>query len=117
MADTPSAAEARYEAFVRNVAESGNLWALSNSEGWANWSDDEGSVFPVWDALEKAQACSEKTFPGYQPEQLSLDLFLDEILPMLREREIFVGVNLTAEMGGVSSSCEELERVLGAADA
>ena len=35
----------------------------------------------------------------------------------LRERKIFVGVNLTPEMTGVSFSCEELKRVLGPADA
>ena len=117
MADTPMDAEARYEAFVRNITGSKSLWALRNSEGWANWADDDGSVFPVWDAFESALECSKETFPGYQPEQLGLDSFLDDILPALRERKIFVGVNLTPEMTGVSFSCEELKRVLGPADA
>jgi uncharacterized protein DUF2750 len=102
---------------VASVANSRSLWALRNAEGWANWSDEDGSIFPVWDAMATAKACAEKTFPGYQPAEVDLESFLETILPALSEQEIFVGVNLNPDMTGVSRSCAEFEDVLGTSDA
>lgn len=113
MENTPLAAEARYETFVKNVATSGILWALRNSEGWANWSDEDGHVFPVWDQRQAAEQCAREAFPGYQPTEVPVISFIAKQLPLLCEQGFFVGINLTPEMVGLSISCDEMKRILG----
>jgi hypothetical protein len=115
--EEPAVAELRYEAFVREVTRSGKLWALQNDLGWANWSDEEGPIFPVWSSREEARCAAEATSRGYEPEELQLSEFILELLPGLRDRGFMLGINLNDNMGGIDLACDEFQRVLGKSDA
>jgi len=89
------------------------LWALSNLDGWANWSDDENeSIFPVWSEEKDAQLCAGTTFHDYRPTELSLSEFVAEFIPELAAENMFIGINLSDEMTGIDLSCDEFERVV-----
>lgn len=65
---------------------------------------------PFWSIHEGAQACAKVSFPGYRPVPLSAEEFLDDWLPDLQERGLWVGVNITDTLAGIDVTPEGLRR-------
>jgi hypothetical protein len=73
----------RVERFVKVVADTETAWGLWD-DGWALMEDDRGRrSFPLWPALEYAQACSTGQWSTYEPREIALAEMLEELLPKL----------------------------------
>jgi len=84
------------------------VWGLYD-DGWALASTDEGcEVFPVWPREEYAAMCAIQDWAGYTPKSISLDEFMDDLLPGLKEDGIVVGVFPTPNEFSVQVSVDEV---------
>ncbi len=108
-------AEARHQNFIDEVNRTSTLWALAKGDGLAIWSDEEGFILPVWsDEQEREQRYS--GFPDHEVRSYSLSGF-EEVLDQLENKDVMIGTNLDASMGGIDISCAEFQRLLCSGDA
>lgn len=104
----------RYEHFIKIVADWQELWGLYQ-DGWALAASDEGTtVFPLWPAKEYAQVCAENEWAGYGPRSISLNDFLNTLLPKLKLDGVLPGVFFTPASKGLTPSVDELKAALEA---
>ncbi|HEX7861231.1 MAG TPA: DUF2750 domain-containing protein [Verrucomicrobiae bacterium] len=109
---TALAGPKRYSHFIKVVADQALLWGLY-ADGWALAATGEGQqVFPFWPGREYAQLCATGPWTEYQPEEIDLDDFLQELLPDLKEKNIAIGVFYTPTDKGIIPAFEELENDL-----
>lgn len=98
----------RYSHFVKAVTDWEEAWGLWN-DGWALAGTQEGvQVFPLWPAKEYAERCAIKEWEGYQPEPISLEDLVSELLPKLRRDGVLPGVFFTPFSKGVTPPAEQL---------
>jgi hypothetical protein len=91
----------RYEYFVKQVAQTGEVWGLYRN-GWALATKDDGTlVFAMWPDAAFAQLCAEFEWEGYAPQAFSLRELLDELLPQLQEDGLVPGIFRTPGSKGV----------------
>lgn len=101
-------AEKRFEHFVKVVADWQEAWGLF-SDGWALAGADDGvGVFPLWPSKEYAQACAVNEWAGYQPQAISLDALLDDLLPKLKLDGLLPGIIFTPDGRGATPSVDQL---------
>ena len=107
----------RYKHFIKVIADTQEVWGLYK-DGWAlAGTEDNRKVFPVWPAKEYAELCAENEWVGYEAEPISLEDFMNELLPTLKDDEVLIGIfytplnnGLTPEIGQVLNDLElELE--------
>jgi hypothetical protein len=98
----------RYKHFVKVVADWEEVWGLYQ-DGWALASTDDGqTVFPLWPAKEYAQLCADKEWSGYEPESFSLEDFMGELLPNLKDDGVLPGIFYTPSDKGVTPTVDQL---------
>ncbi len=98
----------RYEHFVKVIADWQEVWGLYQ-DGWALAATDEGtSVFPIWPAKEYAEFCAKDEWEGYEARSFSLDDFMNELLPNLKNDGVLPGVFFTPASKGLTPSVDEL---------
>jgi hypothetical protein len=80
-------AHARYEHFVKKVADWKEIWSLWN-DGWVLMGDpDENETVPVWPHAKYAEAAAVGEWLGYEPRRIPLDDWLDKWTPgMTRDK-------------------------------
>ncbi len=92
-----------YDRFIIEALETGCVWGLENSEGWAlcpaNSSDDV-DVLPLWSQPEYAQLHVADEWKEYKVVPISLEELLDEWLPGMHEDVLLVGPNWNSDMEG-----------------
>lgn len=93
----------RYRHFIKVIADTQEVWGLYK-DGWAlAGTEDNQKVFPVWPAKKYAELCAENEWVGYEAEPFSLDDFMNELLPTLKDDEVLIGVFYTPLDNGVTS--------------
>ncbi len=98
----------RYGTFIKVVADWEEVWGLYQ-DGWALAATDDGKqVFPVWPAKEYAQLCTDKEWSGYEPQSFSLEDFMGELLPNLKNDGVLPGVFYTPSDNGVIPTVDQL---------
>jgi len=101
-------AEQRFEHFVKKFVDWQEAWGLY-LDGWALAGADDGvMVFPLWPAEEYAQACAINEWQGYQPQAISLDSLLEELLPKMKKDGLLPGIIFTPDGRGATPSVDEL---------
>jgi len=104
--------KARYEHFVKAIADWEEAWGLYQ-DGWALARTDEGAhVFPLWPAREYAGLCAENEWLGYEPRAIPLDLLMRELLPNLKTDNVLPGIFYTPSDKGVTPSVDELTHAI-----
>jgi len=79
-------ASKRYEYFIKKVADSTEVWGLSNTTWATAQVDGGGTVIPFWPKQEFAKACATDEWEKYSPKSIDLKDFLEKWLPgMLRD--------------------------------
>ena len=82
----------RYEHFIKQVADSEQVWGLYRG-GWALASTDEGlPVFPLWPAKEYAELCQQNDWVECEPLSIPLDELIEELFPDLENDGVLIGV-------------------------
>lgn len=110
-----SEAQDRIQAFAEAVAESGEVWGLEHSEGWAVGSsedDEDLVVMPFWSSEAGARACATEEWSDYRVSSIPVDDFLDKWLPGMHEDGYLVGLDWDPEMEGAEVEPEELAEAL-----
>lgn len=75
---------ARFEHFVKRVADEETAWGLWQ-DGWALMADDSGAeVLPLWPAREYAALLQTDDWADREPSEIPLDDLLGKLLPKLR---------------------------------
>ena len=98
----------RYEHFIKVVCDWQKLWGLYK-DGWALAATDNGQgVFPIWPAKEYAEICAIDEWAGYEPKSFSLEDFLDELLPNLKDDNMLPGIFYTPGNKGVTPEIDAL---------
>lgn len=98
----------RYEYFIKRIVDTEHLYGLYN-DGWAMASDGDEKIFPVWSAKDYAEMCANDEWNGFQAKEFSLEDFLEELIPSLKQDGMRVGVFYTPHNKGVVPSFEQLE--------
>lgn len=109
---TPQEADDRERTLLASARADGQVWALQRDGGFANFTDEDSSVIPVWANEAEAQACSDASFPGYQPCALTLTEFIEDLLPQLAERKAWVAIHPTPDLDGNQLPAHRLMLVL-----
>ncbi len=66
-------AQARYEHFLKQVADWEEVWSLRTAEGWVLLEDQQGQeMVPVWPQERYAAACSVDDWGGAEPRSIPL---------------------------------------------
>lgn len=98
----------RYEHFIKQVTDTEEVWGLYK-DGWALAAQSDGNeIFPVWPAKEYASLCAKNEWEGFEPTEFSLEDFIEELLPKLREANIIPGIFYTPENTGVTPEIDQL---------
>lgn len=98
----------RYKHFIKVIADTQEVWGLYK-DGWAlAGTEDNQKVFPVWPAKEYAELCAESEWGGYEAELISLDDFMNELLPTLKDDEVLIGIFYTPLNNGVTPEIEQI---------
>lgn len=101
-------AQKRYEHFVKQVADWGEVWGLYQ-DGWAVAADDNGNfVLPVWPAMQYARLCATDDWQNYEPSSIELERFLSEFLPKLTKDTVQLGVFYTPKNEGMVLKAEQI---------
>jgi hypothetical protein len=102
----------RYSHFIKVVADQNCIWALYQ-DGWALMgAGDDMEVFPVWPAQEYAALCAIGDWDGYLPKAISLECFLQDLLPSLRKSGTLLGVFPTPLGKVITPSLDQVQRDL-----
>jgi hypothetical protein len=91
------APRARYEHFVKKVADWKEVWSLWK-DGWVLMGDkDENETVPVWPHPMYAEASALGEWLGYTPRKISLDDWLQKWTPGMAKDRRMVAVFPTNE--------------------
>jgi hypothetical protein len=91
----------RYEHFIKVIVDREEVWGLY-LDGWALAGDDNGKeLFPVWPMKEYAFLSAVKEWEGYVPRSFSLEYFVDDMLPKLKEDGVSIAVFYTPSDTGI----------------
>lgn len=103
MQDQNANQETNYRKFIQQVADTEQVWGLSEGDIWATSSSNEfedTEVILFWSDAEGAKACAADEWAGYQPEALPVAEFLENWCVGMYDDELLVGANWTADMQG-----------------
>lgn len=95
-----SSAGSQANKFYEEVAENRSLWFAENVERIALEFDvqDNRVSFPLWSSRSRIQRIiklNPQLLEGYSPTEISWNLFKEQLVPILKEKERLVGVNLS----------------------
>ena len=129
MHHAPTSAEAKFlldagfqeqlDYFLSRAMECEEIWGLSNASGWVMRESGETTCLPVWNYAVMADACAIGELSDYAANSTSLEHFVFDILPQLREMEVDVELLAIPERQGILLTAKALfeifERKLDAA--
>ncbi len=99
----------RYDHFVRQVADTQEVWSLRSNSGWAMLGDsEERKYFPIWPHARYAEAFATDGFVDHQPALISLNDWLARWLPGLVSDGVSVSVFPVPPGRGVPVTPERL---------
>ncbi|MBJ6118058.1 DUF2750 domain-containing protein [Pontibacter sp. BT310] len=103
MQDQNANQEANYRKFIQQVADTEQVWGLSEGDIWATSSSNEfedTEVILFWSDAEAAKACAADEWANYKAEALPVSEFLENWCVGMYDDELLVGANWTADMQG-----------------
>lgn len=91
-----SQAASQYSAFARDVAQHGRVWTVRDAGGFPAPKTLGGNrAMPFWSSLARVERiiATVPAYAGFQPFEISWELFRDKWLPGLERDGLLVGVN------------------------
>jgi len=95
--------EANYRKFIQQVADTEQVWGLSQGDIWATSSSNEyedTEVILFWSTSEGATACASDEWKDYKPESLPVAEFLENWCVGMYDDGLLVGTDWTSELQG-----------------
>ncbi len=84
--------EKKYEYFIKKIADSEEVWALKDDDGWATLGDDDNVFFPVWAKKEYSNLCVKEEWKGYKSQKISVQEFVENWIPGLKQDNIRITI-------------------------
>ena len=113
---TTSAAQSA--AFFREAVREGSVWTVSDEGGYpAPLTSGGQRAQPFWSLRSRAERILTRVpaYAGFVPEEITLDVFRQKVLPDLERHGLLVGVNWSGPRAtGYDMSPAEVSRYLGA---
>jgi len=104
---------ARYQHFIKKVADTQETWGLWESDGWASMGDTTDQVLiPLWPHSSYAVLCATGSWNGYTPKAVSLDDLLEKWLVGMKRDKGRLAVFPTPSGRGLSVDPEQCEQDL-----
>jgi len=104
-----------FERLLERVKQSGEVWGLRSSKGWANCpSDDHESrdVLVFWSDRAYAAQHAKEGWKDYEPTCIPLGAFVERWLPGMQKDRVLVGPNWDSHLCGQEIEAEEIARRL-----
>jgi hypothetical protein len=106
----------RHERFLRKICQTGIVWGLENTEGFAtsstnNIQDDKEDPFEMicfWSEEALAKACAKEEWKEYNPVQIPLNDFIENWCIGMDNDGLIAGTNLDTNMFGYEARPLEL---------
>lgn len=100
--------EARYDAFVTEIVESGKVWMLDDGEGVAvstsneffDENGDETGVALFWSKEAEAKKVAIEDWSAYKAVAIDLDVFLEFSVITISNEDMLMGINWNPNMSG-----------------
>ncbi|MEJ8755505.1 DUF2750 domain-containing protein [Pontibacter sp. H259] len=95
--------EANYRKFIQQVADTEQVWGLSQGDIWATSSSneyEETEVILFWSTAEGATTCASDEWADYKPEALPVAEFLENWCVGMYDDGLLVGTDWTSELQG-----------------
>jgi hypothetical protein len=110
----------RLNYFLTRAMEAEEIWVLGNEYGWVMNESDDTEILPVWPYNVLAQACAQGDWEANNPDSVSLEHFVYNLLPQLSERDIHIEIMPSSTQKGLvfeaKALFEILERKIDAAE-
>lgn len=101
----------RYNYFIREVVKLEKVWAISTSDSWLTFIDNNNdTIFPVWPHKEVAELCLFEEFKqlDFIIESIDYTNFKEYCIPDMLENNIYFGVFYNNERKALIVSGEDL---------
>ena len=94
-----SLAAAHADTFYREVAASGRVWAIRDSDGFPAPRSDGVRAMPFWSSRDRVELIIKAvpTYASFTPVELRLAEFLERWLPGLDRDKLRVGLNWSGD--------------------
>lgn len=105
--------EDRYEFFLDQVIETGEIWGLSGDQ-WAMFFDDAQGyqLFPIWSDRDFAEANATGEWSSYAPQLFTVEQFSQDLVPQLKQANIFLSVFKSVDDTGTIAEPDALKALL-----
>lgn len=106
-------ANKRYRYFLREVAESVEVWTLKHEDGnFVSFDDDAASYYYVlWPCARFAEMCARDDWEDSEPVDIDVCDFIEKWIPGLKRDKIGVVIFPTLENPGLVIESSELEKL------
>lgn len=102
----------RYQYFVDKVTEHGEVWSLSNDEGWVTLSAEGDNCLPIWPHADFAAQWATGDWSDCTPKSVALDVWLKRWTKGLKNDETLLVVFPNLEEEALLVDPEELDEDL-----
>ena len=103
----------RYQYSLKKIADNEVLFTLINKKGEYAFSEIEGSeLIPIWSSPDFAAKCISVLWQEYEPKEISLDAFENELAELIIENEYLLDVFPANDKTGFIVSLDEFMRDL-----
>ena len=109
----------RYERFIKKVCETGIVYGLKNTEGFAtsasnDFEDEEGALGLIcfWSEIALAKFCAKDEWLEYIPTEISLESFIENWCIGMSNDGLIVGINFDQNLFGFEIEPLELIKAL-----
>ncbi len=81
-------ASARYQYFIKKIADLEEVWSLKNADGWVLAFDtNKDEVVPVWSHAEYAKLCIADQWKDCSPKSINLEDWMGRWVPgMIKDK-------------------------------
>lgn len=83
---------ARYNHFIKRVADWQQVWGLHADDGWASASSEGIEAFPLWPHPDYAKLQAQGQWQDSVPEPIDLEPFLSEWLPRMQASSVQLAI-------------------------
>lgn len=101
-------AQGRYRYFIQKIIAKREVWGLYH-DGWAMSGTVGGKMaLPLWPDAKYARLCNTRNWAKHQVQAMSLKTFVEELIPLLIEKQCMASVFLTPDWNSVLVEPERL---------
>lgn len=112
--DLKLTSEERYDFFVEQVFDQGEMWSLFGNGGWVLLSSGEDSCIPFWPSAAIAKAMSVNEWQNCEPKQIDLQYWKDNWVIGMQQDKVLAAIFPNQQDNGTIDHPEDLLLVLEA---